>query len=78
MWHDGWVTSPNEHEVGIRIHPTEGIAFFGIEAVNRQLRAGRRIKELRPGGALMTKVGEDEDDVLQLDGLDLQIVFEAD
>jgi len=72
------VTSPNEHEVGIRIHPTEGIAFFGLEAVNRQLRAGHRIKELRPGGAVMTKVGEDGDDVrMQLGGCDIQVVFEA-
>ncbi|MCX4241620.1 hypothetical protein [Paraliomyxa miuraensis] len=71
------MANDTEHTVGIRIEPGRGIAFFGIEEVNRQLTAGRRIKEIRPGGAVMSKVGEDEHNVrLQLAGCDLQIVFE--
>jgi hypothetical protein len=73
------VASQDEYALGIRIDRTQGIAFFGIEEVNRQLRAGRRIKEIRPGGAVVTKVGEDGADVsVALSGCDLQVVFEAD
>lgn len=69
----------NAIEVGIRIDVEQGVAFFGVEDVNRQLRAGRRIKELRAGGAIVHKVGEDKDDVqLQLGGCDLLVVFAED
>ena len=44
-----------EIEVGIRIDVEDGIAFFGLEEVNRRLAAGARIRELRPAGAVMTK-----------------------
>lgn len=71
------MANDTEYPLGIRIEPGRGIAFFGIEEVNRQLAGGRRIKEIRPGGAVMNKVGEDEQNVrLQLGGCDLQVVFE--
>ncbi len=47
-------------EVGIRIDMTAGVSFFGIEAVNKQLPAGLRIREVRPGGLVTSKVGEAE------------------
>ncbi|KAB2910809.1 MAG: hypothetical protein F9K40_01930 [Kofleriaceae bacterium] len=66
-------------EVGIRIDTTEGISFFGIEAVNKQLAAGLRIRELRPGGAVVTKTGEsDEGERFALGGCQIVVVFEGD
>jgi hypothetical protein len=66
-------------EVGIRIDMTKGVAFFGIEAVNKQLAAGLRIRELRPGGLIANKVGEDGDNVqLTLGGCQIVVVFEGD
>jgi hypothetical protein len=66
-------------EVGIRIDMTAGVSFFGIEAVNKQLAAGLKIRELRPGGLVMSKVGEDGDNVrLALGGCQLVVVFEGD
>jgi hypothetical protein len=67
----------NAMEVGIRIDTTTGVAFFGVEEVNRQIAAGRRVKEVRPAGAIMTKVGENAEDVrLTLSGCKIEIVFE--
>jgi hypothetical protein len=66
-------------EVGIRIDMTSGVAFFGLEAVNKQLAAGLKIRELRPGGAVMSKVGEDGENVrLTLGGCQIVVVFEGD
>ncbi len=45
-------------EVGIRIDPETGIAFFGMDEVNRRIAAGARVLELRPGGVVMRKTGE--------------------
>jgi hypothetical protein len=45
--------------------------------VNRQLAAGRRVREVRQGGAVMKKLGEDGDAVrLALGGCQIEIVFE--
>jgi hypothetical protein len=64
-------------EVGIRIDPSTGVSFFGVEAVNRQLAAGRRIRELRPGGAIVTDVRDGGGDSRPtLRGCDLRVVFE--
>ncbi|KIG17129.1 hypothetical protein DB30_03726 [Enhygromyxa salina] len=72
------MTDSDTHELGIRIDPVQGVAFFGIEAVNRQLALGRRVKEIRPGGAIMTKLGENEGHVrMTLGGCDIVVVFEA-
>ena len=78
MWHYRAVAAETDYALGIRIDPTEGVAFFGIDDVNRQLRAGRTVKEIRPGGAVMKKVGEGTETVtLTLAGCDIQVVFEA-
>lgn len=47
-------------QIGIRIDVQKGISFFGADELNRQLAAGARVLEVRPGGAIMTKVGEGE------------------
>jgi hypothetical protein len=67
-------------EVGIRIDMTAGVSFFGIEAVNKQLAAGLKIRELRPGGLVVEEVGEKGgDDVrLTLGGCQIVVVFEGD
>lgn len=66
-------------EVGIRIDMTSGVAFFGIEAVNKQLAAGLKIRELRPGGAILSKVGEDGENArTTLGGCQIVVVFEGD
>jgi hypothetical protein len=65
-------------EVGIRIDMTAGVSFFGLEAVNKQLAAGLKIRELRPGGLITSKVGEDGDNVrLTLSGCQIVVVFEG-
>ena len=66
-------------EVGIRIDMTAGVSFFGVEAVNKQLAAGLRIREIRPGGLIASKVGEAEGSVdLALSGCQILVVFEGD
>jgi len=66
-------------EVGIRIDTTAGVSFFGLEAVNKQLAAGLKIRELRPGGLIASKVGEDGDNVrVALGGCQILVVFEGD
>jgi hypothetical protein len=66
-------------EVGIRIDMTAGVSFFGIEAVNKQLAAGLRIREIRPGGLVTSKVGESDDKVeVALSGCQILVVFEGD
>ena len=40
------MANETEYPLGIRIDPGRGVAFFGIEEVNRQLTAGRRIKAM--------------------------------
>jgi len=66
-------------EVGIRIDPEKGIAFFGVEDVNQRIAAGARVIEVRPGGAIINKVGEDaggENVRVALGGCQFQVVFE--
>jgi hypothetical protein len=66
-------------EVGIRIDTTTGVSFFGIEAVNKRLAAGLRIREIRPGGLVTSKVGDSDDKVeLAFSGCQILIVFEGD
>jgi hypothetical protein len=43
-------------EVGIRLDPRTGAAFFGIEAINQKLAAGAKVREIRPGGMLTTEL----------------------
>jgi hypothetical protein len=66
-------------EVGIRIDMEKGIAFFGVEEVNQRIANGARVIEVRPGGAIVNKVGEDasgENVRLALGGCQFQVVFE--
>jgi len=66
-------------EVGIRIDEKTGVSFFGIEAVNKQLAAGLRIRELRPGGMLATnKQASDGQVTLTFGGCQIVVVFEGD
>ena len=66
-------------EVGIRIDMTAGVSFFGIEAVNKQLEAGLRIREIRPGGMVTSKVGGADGKIeMELSGCRILVVFEGD
>jgi hypothetical protein len=54
-----------------------GLAYFGLEEVNQRIASGARLVEIRPGGAVMSEVGEDADSVsLTLGGCQFQVVFE--
>ncbi len=67
----------SEIEVGIRIGET-GVAYFGVEQVNRELAAGARVVELRPGGAVVHKLGEAGESVrVSLAGCQLIVVLES-
>ena len=64
-------------EVGIRIEPQSGIRFFGVEEVNQRLKAGARVLEVRPGGAVFAETGRDQENVtMTLAGCQIQIVLE--
>jgi hypothetical protein len=64
-------------EIGIRIDGEKGIAFFGVEEVNRRVAAGARVVEVRPGGVIMNKLGEEGDEVrVMLGGCQIQVVLE--
>ena len=56
--------------VGIRIDENEGLSFNGIEEVNGLINRGGIVTSIEPGGAIMRKLGEDDDNVrLMLSGL---------
>jgi hypothetical protein len=64
-------------EIGIRIDLEKGLAFFGVEEVNRKIAEGAKLREIRPGGAVMTRTGEDGDgERMTLAGCQFQVVFE--
>jgi hypothetical protein len=66
-----------EIKVGIRISVKDGISFFGLEEVNRLIASGAKVTALQLGDALMTKVGEDGQNVrLVLSGCDLIVVVD--
>lgn len=63
-------------QLGIRIDMQKGIAFFGADELNRQIAAGARVLEVRPGGAIMSKVGEEEGNVnLTLSGCQFEVIL---
>ena len=63
-------------QLGIRIDMQKGVSFFGADELNRQLAAGARVLEVRPGGAIMSKVGEDAENVsLTLSGCQFEVVL---
>ena len=66
-------------EVGIRIDLEEGMQFFGIDAVNAFLSVGRKISEIRAGGAVFIETGDsDEAGMVRgtLGGCQIQVIFE--
>jgi tetratricopeptide (TPR) repeat protein len=63
--------------VGIRIDPNEGISFSGIEEVNGLINRGGKVTSIEPGGALMRKLGEDDDNVrLTLSGCEMKVIID--
>jgi hypothetical protein len=67
------------HEIGIRIDMEKGVAFFGVEDVNKKITDGARVVEIRPGGAIMSKLGEKDGDVsLTLTGCQFVVVLADD
>lgn len=63
--------------VGIRIDPTEGLSFSGIEEVNSLLNCGGKVTAIEPGNAIMRKLGEGDGNVrLTLSGCDIKVVID--
>lgn len=69
--------SMKEIEVGIRIDPEEGISFSGIEMVNGFINLGAKVVSIEPGGAIMRKLGESDENVsLTLAGCEMKVVLD--
>ncbi len=67
-----------EGEVGIHIHPKEGIRFVGIDEVNQHIRSGYRVAAIEPGVALMDKLDVEGGDVqFTLTGCTVKVVLEG-
>lgn len=68
----------NTITLGIRVDVERGVSFFGLEEVNRSIQAGARVVEIRPGGAIMRRAGDDDDAVtLTFSGCDVEVVLET-
>jgi tetratricopeptide (TPR) repeat protein len=66
-----------EINVGIRIDPIEGLMFDGIEHVNAVLNCGGRVVAIEPGGAIMRKLREDDQNVsLTLSGCEMKVIVD--
>jgi hypothetical protein len=66
-----------ELQVGLRIHPVDGLSFFGLDDVNNLLQDGATIRSLEPGGTLMGKVDEDAENVrLRFTGFYLKVLVD--
>jgi len=65
-------------EVGIRIRPAEGVAFFGLDEVNQRIAAGARVVAVEPGSLVMEKTGEEDGHVQMLfSGCQILVVLEG-
>ena len=63
--------------VGIRIDPESGISSIGIEEVNDLIGRGAVVTSIEPGGAIMRKLGEDDEDVrLTLSGCEMKVILD--
>ena len=63
--------------VGIRIDVDEGLAFSGIEEVNGLINRGCKVVSIEPGGAIMRKLGENDDNVrLTLSGCEMKVIVD--
>jgi len=70
------VASMATHEIGIRIDLERGVAFFGVEELNRRIASGLRVLEVRPGGAIMTETGSTGDQTTgALSGCQFQVIL---
>lgn len=66
-----------EIRVGIRIDPNEGLSFTGLDEVNGLINRGGMVVELKPAGAVMRKLGEEENDSRwTLSGCDMTVVVD--
>jgi hypothetical protein len=64
-----------EIEVGMRI-TEEGPIFFGLDEVNKAVRGGESMMEMREGAVITTRVGEDAENVqLALTGYSIKVVI---
>jgi len=50
-----------EIEIGIRMTVEAGVNFFGMEELRELIDQGAKILNIKEGGALMQKAGENED-----------------
>jgi hypothetical protein len=72
-----------ETKIGIRIEVPpagKGLKFFGTDEVNDLIRQGWRVVSIQPGGAIITKLGEDkaaQTTRLALGGCDIKVVLES-
>jgi len=66
-----------EIDVGIRIDVEDGLSFTGIEVVNGLINCGATVTSIEPGGAVMRKLGENDENVrLTLSGCDMKVVLD--
>ncbi len=66
-----------EIAVGIRIHPKDGLSFFGVEQVNALINLGGKVTSIDGGGAVMHKLGEKEGKVqMTLSGCDIKVLVD--
>ena len=66
-----------EINVGIRIDPTEGLSFTGIEEVNGLINRGGKVASIEGGGAVMRKLGEGDGKVrMTLSGCDIKVIVD--
>jgi len=65
-------------EVGLKIGDQNRLEPFGHSEVNRRLQQGLRIIRIEEGRAILSKVGEDAQNVkVQFRGFSLVVVFES-
>jgi tetratricopeptide (TPR) repeat protein len=63
--------------VGIRIDLDEGLSFSGIEQVNAAINLGGKVTAIEPGGAIMRKLIEDDENVrLTLSGCEMKVIVD--
>ena len=63
--------------VGIRIDVNNGLSFNGIEEVNSLINRGGKVTSIEPGGAIMQKLGEDDENVqLTLSGCEMKVIVD--
>jgi hypothetical protein len=65
-----------ELKIGLRISKEEGLSFFGIDEVNKEIAKGAKVIEIKKGDALMSKKEENQENVrLSLSGFTVIVVI---